>query len=189
MPDTSPALIIVNGLPATGKTTLSVQLADALGLALFSKDMFKEILFDTLGWSDRDWSRRLGVASIALLVRVAEAELRAGRSCVVECNFDPQLGTEQLNELRARYPFQPVQVLCMTDPAVRRERQRQRAHGAERHPGHLEATLLAEVDAAAPVGRMEPLALGGALIEVDTTDPAAVDVAALAARLRAEIGQ
>src|SRR5688500_5640391 len=77
MQGTTPALIIVNGLPATGKTTLSIQLADALGLALFSKDMFKEILFDTLGWSDRAWSRRLGVASIALLVRVAEAELRA----------------------------------------------------------------------------------------------------------------
>src|SRR3712207_6644201 len=134
-----PALIVVNGLPATGKTTLSERLSGALALPLFSKDMFKEILFDTLGWSDRAWSRRLGVASIALLVRVAEAELRAGRGCVVECNFDPQLGTVQLSELRARHPFRPVQVLCVTDPAVRRERQRQRAHGAERHPGHLEA--------------------------------------------------
>jgi predicted kinase len=188
MPAIPPALIIVNGLPATGKTTLSERLASALALPLFSKDMFKEILFDTLGWGEREWSRRLGGASIALLVRVAEAELRAGRSCIVECNFDPALGAAQLNELRGRHPFQPVQVLCVTDPAVRRERQRQRAQGGERHPGHLEATLLAETDAAPPVGRLEPLAIGGALLEVDTTDPAAVDVAALAAHLRAEIG-
>jgi len=181
------ALIIVNGLPATGKTTLAQLLATGLALPLFSKDMFKEILFDTLGWGERAWSRRLGVASIALLVRVAEAELAVGRSCIAECNFDPALGTAQLSELGQRCPFHPVQVLCVADPAVRRERQRQRAQGAERHPGHLEATLLSETDAAPPVGRLEPLALGGALIEVDTTDPAALDVGALVERLRGEI--
>lgn len=181
----TPALVIVNGLPATGKTTLSEQLARALALPLFSKDMFKEILFDTLGWGERDWSRRLGVASIALLVRVAEAELRVGRGCIVECNFDPALGAAQLRELQRRHPFTPAQVLCVTNPAVRRERQRQRAQGAERHPGHLEAVLLAEVDAAPPVGRLEPLAIGGALFEVDTTDPAAIDIDGLVAQLRA----
>lgn len=182
-----PALIIVNGLPATGKTTLAQQLATALALPLFSKDMFKEILFDTLGWGERAWSRRLGVASIALLVCVAEAELAVERSCIVECNFDPLLGSAQLSALGQRCPFHPVQVLCVTDPAVRRERQRQRAQSSARHPGHLEAVLLGETDAAPPVGRLEPLALGGALIEVDTTNPAELDVGALVERLRGEI--
>ena len=185
-----PTLIIVNGLPATGKTTLSERIAGALALPLFSKDMFKEILFDTLGWGERDWSRKLGVASIALLVRVAEAELRAGRGCILECNFDPALGAAQLNALRGRCPFQVVQVLCVTDPAVRRERQRQRAMGgAERHPGHLESKLLDEIDAAPPAIRLEPLMLGGTLIEVDTTDPMAVDIDGLVERLRTMLPQ
>jgi len=37
--------------------------------------MFNETLFDNLGGQDRDWSRRLGGASIALLFRVAAAAL------------------------------------------------------------------------------------------------------------------
>ena len=32
-----------------------------------SKDLFKETLFDTLGWDDRGWSQQLGSASMALL--------------------------------------------------------------------------------------------------------------------------
>ena len=58
-----PALIIVTGPPGTGKTTLSRQIAAHFDLPLLNRDAFKEILFDTLGWSDRAWSQRLGGAS------------------------------------------------------------------------------------------------------------------------------
>ena len=83
-PDTSPLVILVNGLPATGKTTLARRLATDLRLPLLAKDAIKETLFDTLGWSDRVWSRRLGAVTFTLLYMLLEEQLRAGRSCVVE---------------------------------------------------------------------------------------------------------
>ncbi len=83
----SPLVIVVNGLPATGKTTLARRLATDLHLPLLAKDVIKETLFETLGWSDRAWSRRLGAATMALLYKLLEEQLRAGRPCIVECNF------------------------------------------------------------------------------------------------------
>ena len=42
--------MIITGAPARGKTTIGRQVAMALGLPYFSKDFFKEALFDSLGW-------------------------------------------------------------------------------------------------------------------------------------------
>jgi len=46
-------LIIINGLPGTGKTTIAKPMAEQLGFPLVSKDTIKEFLFDTIGVSDR----------------------------------------------------------------------------------------------------------------------------------------
>jgi hypothetical protein len=85
----APLVLIVTGAPASGKTILGRQLAAALGLPYFSKDLFKESLFDSLGWQDRAWSQRSGGASMDLLFRAAEVLLEAGQPVALECNFYP----------------------------------------------------------------------------------------------------
>src|SRR5512136_2128322 len=62
-----PTLILVTGLPCTGKTTLARRLADGFSLPLLTKDPLKEILFDGLGWSNRNWSRRVSETTHALM--------------------------------------------------------------------------------------------------------------------------
>ena len=52
-------LIIIWGLPCTGKTTLGPWLAKELGLPFVHKDGIKESLFESLGWKDRAWSKQL----------------------------------------------------------------------------------------------------------------------------------
>lgn len=62
-------VVLVNGLPAAGKSTLAAPLASALGLPLFSKDVIKESHADVLGsdpppgFTQREWNRRLGSAA------------------------------------------------------------------------------------------------------------------------------
>ena len=46
--------ILVTGIPASGKSTIAEHLAKELSLPCFSKDAFKEILFDTVGFRSRE---------------------------------------------------------------------------------------------------------------------------------------
>ncbi len=177
----TPLLVIVTGLPGTGKTTLGRRLAADLALPFLYKDGIKETLFDSLGWSDREWSRRLGLASYDLLFYFLGVELAAGRSLVVESNFSARFATPRFLALKERHGFEPFQILCYATGDVVFERFRSRASSSNRHPGHVEGANMAEVEPIVRAGRADPLAIGGTLIEVDTTDFAQVDYAALLA--------
>ncbi len=180
----SPLVIVVNGLPATGKTTLARQLADDLRMPLLAKDDIKETLFETLGWSDRAWSRRLGTATMALLYLLLEEQLRAGKPCIVECNFYPDRDGERFRALQQTHPFTPFQILCVADGPTLYERYCQRARSADRHPGHVETNNLDEHRELLLRGRIEPLAIGGTLYELDTSDFTTMDYPALITALR-----
>jgi len=67
----SPQLIVVTGLPATGKSTLARELARLLQAPLVGKDMIKEPLLDVLGADDERHSRLLSTASFAILFSLA----------------------------------------------------------------------------------------------------------------------
>jgi predicted kinase len=181
---TLPVLVIVNGAAATGKTTIGRRLAHELALPFASKDMFKETLFDTLGWNDRAWSKQIGRAGIALLFQFMETQLAARRSCIVECNFKSELATPEFLALRERHAYQPVQILCRCDGNVLFERFRRRAESGERHPGHVDHVHYDEFAPSLLRGYTEPLDIGGRLIEVDTTDWESVDYGAIIATIR-----
>ena len=55
--------ILVNGVPASGKSTVSRRIAAELTLPLFALDTVKEALFAELGTGDRLHNRRFGRAS------------------------------------------------------------------------------------------------------------------------------
>lgn len=82
-----PTLIIINGLPASGKTTLSEKLSLTLGVPCFSKDGFKEVLADSLGFDSHADSQEYGKVSFELLVYVAKQSLIAKQSVMIEGNF------------------------------------------------------------------------------------------------------
>ena len=183
-----PPLVIVTGPPASGKTTLGRALATRLHMPFLYKDGIKETLFDTLGWSDREWSRKLGVATYALLFHLLEMELAAGRSLVVESNFDAERAGPSFLALRERYSFHPVQVCCVADGAVLLERFRSRAATNERHPGHVETPNMTEFEPILLRGRLDPLPLNGPIIEVDTTNFAQVDAETIALAVLRALG-
>jgi predicted kinase len=178
------ALIIVTGLPATGKSTLAARLALALGVPLIAKDPIKEALFDALGTGDAGWSRRLSNASFATMFALAGGCLRAGHSLVLEGNFRPG---EHEPPILACAPRAVAQVLC-TVPEVRREaRLARRARSRTRPPGHLDAVpepgIPGEVAAARSGERF--LDLPGPRLEYDGTRAARGGLAELLGALEA----
>ena len=80
------SLILIQGVPATGKTTLGKQIAASLGVPFFSRDTYKELLFDVLGAGDGtvEWSRKLGASIFEVLYLTHEALFQSGDGCVAE---------------------------------------------------------------------------------------------------------
>ena len=151
--------IVVSGLPGSGKTTLARAVASDLELPLLSKDTVKEALFDTLGVGDVEWSKRLGRASVAVLL----ASARELRHCVLESFWDPRLADDELRDLDG----QLIELHCSCSPETARERFQER-HRRDRHPGHLDDQRVDDFDTWIATGRGEPLRLGGPLLEVST---------------------
>jgi predicted kinase len=178
-----PVIVIVTGPPCTGKTAIARRVAEHFSLPWMGKDTFKEVLFDTLGWEDRAWSRWLSRASVEMLFRFVEAQLRARRSCVVESNFKAEFDTARFLQLREHYAFEPVQIQCVADGQVLFERFKRRAEGGERHPGHCDHLNYAEFRATLLQGRLESLDIGGRTTEIDTTDFGTIDYAAVYAEI------
>ena len=69
-------------MPASGKTTLAIQLSQKLGIPMFSKDSIKEDLFDRLGFQSRQEKVQLGLAAMDILYYAAQQCLTAGQSVI-----------------------------------------------------------------------------------------------------------
>lgn len=177
MPPVARRVVLVSGVPGTGKSTVAGPLAAELGFGLLGKDRIKEVLGDALaadtGPVDQAMSRRLGAAAMELLWALA-ADLPA---VVLDANFwvDDERVPGRLRALSAR----PVEVHCTCPVAL--AAQRCLARSGRRHPVHAQggagAILSPEhiARSARPVG-------AGPVITVDTAGP--VDVPALAAAVR-----
>lgn len=158
--------IVVSGGPGSGKTLLAHPVAEALGLPLLSKDTIKEALFDELGIGDRLWSRRLGRASVAVLYRIAATCPAA----VLESVFHHDLAIADLMALGK--PL--IELHCQCDKEVALHRFEQRASD-ERHPGHLDSQQPRNRLVELVEEGLEPLRLGGPLLEVNTNHQVDID--------------
>jgi predicted kinase len=177
-------LVIVSGLPASGKTTLARWLAAELQLPLISRDDIKERLFESLGWSDREWSKRLGNASWDLLYWFVEAQLTAGQECIIESNFNPAWDSERISALADQNRSRLVQIHCHADSDVLVERYLGRVASGERHPGHVDHVTIDEQRDRLLAAKPEPLTIDGKTILVDTTDPSRIDYDWILAEVR-----
>ena len=170
-----PTLIVVHGAPASGKTDLSLFLAQALGLPLLSKDEIKETLFEHFDHHSIAYSDRIDAASLDLLWRWLDTCMRGARgSLLVETAFPDVISQPRLANLLTSHDFAVVQIYCHATEPVLRQRYVERAGTPHRHPGHQD---LARVEGQ-PIpesGSYFPLDLPGPLIDVDTTVMESVD--------------
>ena len=170
----TPIIVIISGLSCTGKSTLTEKISKRFSIPYFSKDMFKELLFDELGYSDRVWSKKLGGASYAILYKIAQSLLKTGQSFILESNFKPEIDRQDFLDLQKNFSFKIIEVLCYADGKILFERFKQRAEGGNRHPGHVDHLCYPEQKKVLMVGKAKSMGIGD-LIEVDTTEFEKID--------------
>ena len=149
-----------------------------------TKDILKESLFESLGWSDRDWSRKLSQAAIDLLFEFAASLLSKGHSCLLEANFRSDCAQKKLKILKARHDFSLAQIFLWAQPGVLQLRMQERASRGKRHQGHVDTLLQHEYNAnSIPKTQLTPVNEEGPILRLETTY---ID-AALAADHRARV--
>jgi predicted kinase len=165
-----PLLVVVTGPPASGKTTAAEELAAELGLAILSKDTFKETLYETIGSGD-EVEAQIERAALALLFAVAGMQLEAEVSLLVESNFDAETDVAPFEELSRSHDVRMLQVHIGGDVDALVEKFARRAESGRRHPGHGdEASDADEVRRKIEAGHWEPLDLPGTLVRADVSD-------------------
>lgn len=169
--------VLVNGIPASGKSTVSRGIADRMGWPLLALDTIKNPFLEVLGGGDRLFNRTLGRASYqAIWSAVGEAP--AGTTFIVDAWFGFQPREVLEDHLRKAGVEQTVEIWCHAPGEVLAERYGARLD--QRPAGHPGAAYIPELIELAK--RAEPLRRGP-LFDVDTTKP--IDFDAITAWLRA----
>lgn len=162
-------IVIIGGLPCSGKSKLAERLVSKAALPLLSKDEYKELLFDALGVKDRAWSRRLSEAAYALMFKQAAQFVAADCVFVMEGNFREHQHREKFAAL-ASAGAQIVQVHCRAETEILVSRFNERSRSGLRHAGHADVESLPEIENELRTARQEPLSIHGELIVCDTTE-------------------
>ena len=172
-----PLIIIITGMPGTGKTTLGRTLSEKYKLVFVSKDALKERMFDALGWSDKAWSLKVSAASHRIMDDMVAQELQAGHSVIVESNFKQQIDSERFRKIQEKYGCKLLQILCWADGETVYRRFMGRIGTAARHAGHVEAISAEEIhqNFVAANGKDTPLTIDGPTLELDTSDLDAIE--------------
>lgn len=197
-------LILITGLPATGKTSFAEYLSKNMKIPMVSKDVIKEHLYDTIGFKNRAEKVTLGVAAMDIMYHFAKMHLEVGQPLILENNFE-DVSKPGLEILIDKYKCKTITIRFCTDINVLIKRFLVRDRSPERHRGHVVNTQYPEIEGA-PTLSMEAQAInpeqflnaveqrgmlnfsiGGEEIVVDTTDFSKVSYKAILLQIKEKL--
>lgn len=158
-------LLLINGVPASGKSSVARQVASLGPWPLLGLDTIKEALFAQLGTGDRDYNRQLGRASYQAMFNLA-ADFPEAVTIVMDAWFGFQPVEVLHSHMQTVGECSVLQVWCHAPPEIIGERYAARVSG--RSEGHLGLEYVPELIELAH--RAKPLE-NIATLSVDTTRP------------------
>lgn len=125
-PMARPFLVVVSGLPGTGKSYLSSRLAQRLDCAIVESDALRNVLFPVPGYSARE-SQRLFQALHMLVAKL----LGQGIPLILDATNLVEHHRERLYHIADRLQLKLIIVRVEAPAEVVRERLQRRAQGAD----------------------------------------------------------
>jgi predicted kinase len=125
-------LIVVCGLPGSGKTTLAKELSKKLNIVHINKDSIKEALYEIENLSTLDHSKEVGFRAFLLEMRLAEEQISNNVDLILESPFRHEQDQQQLVEWQEKYQLNLYSIICQIPENERNTRFRSRP----RHKAH-----------------------------------------------------
>jgi len=126
-------LIIICGLPGSGKTTLSNNLSKKLKIFCLHKDSVKESIYDSMKMSTLEDSIKLGYPSVKAIMDLAEENLQRGVDVILESPFDYEAESRIFEEWKKRYSIDIYTIVLEISEKERTERFKKRERARSHH--------------------------------------------------------
>ena len=133
-------LLLVMGDLATGKSTFAGILSKRYDTNVFYKDSIKEVLGDTIGFTNREENLKLSKATMELMFFMFSQFSKLDKNIILEANFHEK-ELERLHELAKKNKYKVLTIVLRGDVSILHERYLNRIHNENRHPVHLSTTF------------------------------------------------
>lgn len=133
-------LLLVTGDLATGKSAFANILSKRYNTNVFSKDSIKEVLGDTVGFSDREENKRLSRATAELMSFIFSEFAKLNKDLILESNFRAS-ELEKLHQTAKENGYRVLTLVLRGDLTVLHKRYLNRMKNENRHPVHLSTTF------------------------------------------------
>lgn len=184
-------LIVIAGMPATGKTTYGNQISEELGIPIFSKDKLKAVIYDSINQDKLKYEqkRKIGVTSYSVLYAVCEEMMKIGMAFIIESNFTSS-SSVQIHELMEKYQYKCIVVKFDADMKILHERFLKREKMIERHPGLVAEGAFDDFEKFKEVSsKAKEFKINGEEILVDTSDFTKVQLEKIIEAIKEKIEQ
>lgn len=133
-------LLLIMGDLAAGKSTFAQILSERYNTNQFNKDGIKEVLGDTIGFSNREENKRLSNATMELMFYLFSEFGKQNKDLILEANFHtPEL--ERLHALALKNQYDVLTLVLRGKEELLHQRFLNRMQNENRHPVHLSTTL------------------------------------------------
>lgn len=180
--NSTPRIILVSGLRASGKSTIAKLVASNLNYTLISQDEIKERLYDEEVAAQKLHLSELPKKTFHVMYKKIELHLGEGKSIVVDSVFKEEIVRGEFAHLleKVQFKLMVIQILC--NGAALRERFVQRM--ASRHAAHQDFEWLKANEQSFFSRQDQELRIGDLQIKLNTENFDEVDVHGLLSTCR-----
>lgn len=129
-------LLLIMGDLATGKSTFANSLSRRYNASIFVKDSIKEVLGDTVGFSNRAENLKLSQATTELMIFFFSEFTKLNKDLILEANFRAA-ELEKIHKIAVENDYQVLTLVLKGDIEILHGRYLNRMHNENRHPVHL----------------------------------------------------
>lgn len=133
-------LLIIVGDLAAGKSTFANILSKRYDTNVFLKDSLKEVLGDTIGFSNREENKKLSNATVELMLFIFSEFAKMNKNLILEANFHT-IELEKLHKLAYENDYEVLTLVIRGDIEILHKRYLNRMQNENRHPVHLSTTF------------------------------------------------